>query len=72
MQIQLPDDLCQRAKTFAAHRELSLAEVIRRALKLFLEQSPASPSQRGTWHLPCVDGGGIKVPLAALRRHCRR
>jgi hypothetical protein len=35
-QIQLPDELYQRAKAFAAQRELSLAEVTRRGLELFL------------------------------------
>ena len=31
-QIQLPDDLYQRAKEFAADREISLAELIRNGL----------------------------------------
>lgn len=37
-QIQLPDELYQRAKAFAAQRELSLAEVTRRGLELFLDR----------------------------------
>ncbi len=66
-QIQLPDELYQRAKAFAAQRELSLAEITRRGLELFLDRFPASSSGDGTWQLPKVDGGGIKVPLETLR-----
>lgn len=66
-QIQLPDELYQRAKTFAAQRELSLAEVTRRGLELFLDRFPSSKPQPGAWLLPCVDGGGIKVALDTLR-----
>lgn len=66
-QIQLPDDLYQRAKSFAAERELSLAEITRRGLELFLERYPESNSTERSWTLPKVNGGGIKVPLSDLR-----
>ena len=66
-QIQLPDDLYQRAKSFAAERELSLAEITRRGLELFLERYPESNSVKRNWTLPKVNGGGIKVPLSDLR-----
>jgi hypothetical protein len=66
-QIQLPDELYQRAKAFAAQRELSLAEVTRRGLELFLDRFPSTEPARGAWKLPRVDAGGIKVPLEALR-----
>ena len=66
-QIQLPDKLYQRAKAFAAQRELSLAEVTRRGLELFLDRFPSNEPNRGVWQLPRVDAGGIKVPLDALR-----
>lgn len=66
-QIQLPDELYQRAKAFAAQRELSLAEVTRRGLELFLDRFPSTEPARGTWTLPRVDAGGIKVPLETLR-----
>jgi hypothetical protein len=66
-QIQLPDELYQRAKTFAAQRELSLAEVTRRGLELFLDRFPSNEQTRGAWTLPRVDAGGIKVPLETLR-----
>lgn len=67
-QIQLPDDLYHRAKSFAAERELSLAEIMRRGLELFLERYPETAPSRRTWTLPKVDGGGIKVPLSDLRK----
>ncbi|MEX1049667.1 MAG: hypothetical protein WED15_09070 [Akkermansiaceae bacterium] len=66
-QIQLPDELYQRAKAFAAERELSLAEVTRRGLELFLDRFPNAEPAHRTWKLPRTDAGGIKVPLESLR-----
>lgn len=66
-QIQLPDQLYQRAKAFAAERELSLAEITRRGLELFLDRFPSAGAERSNWHLPQVDGGGLKVSLESLR-----
>ncbi|MGJ8634930.1 MAG: CopG family transcriptional regulator [Luteolibacter sp.] len=66
-QIQLPDELYVRAKSFAARRELSLAEVTRRGLELFLDRFPDSDDEVSGWTLPSVDCGGIKVSLADLR-----
>ena len=66
-QIQLPDELYQRAKAFAAQRELSLAEVTRRGLELFLDRFPSTEPARGAWTLPRVDAGGIKVALESIR-----
>lgn len=65
-QIQLPDELYQRAKKFAAQRELSLAEITRRGLELFLERFPAGEPPSEPWTLPNFDGGGIRVPLDSL------
>jgi hypothetical protein len=67
IQIQLPEPLYQRAKIFAAQRELSLAEVTRRGLELFLDRFPSLEPPHGVWRLPCIDAGGIQVPLEALR-----
>ncbi len=39
-QVQLPNDLYRRAKQFAASRELSLADVIRRGTELLLDVHP--------------------------------
>ena len=65
-QIQLPDQLYHQAKAFAAERELSLAEIARRGLELFLDRYPQPPAPSEPWRLPRVDGGGIKVPLEQL------
>ena len=66
-QIQLPDDLYRRAKRIAAERELSLAEMTRRGLEIFLDRLSPAPNTKGSWRLPVVDGGDIKVPLEQLR-----
>ena len=66
-QIQLPDELYQRAKAFAAQRELSLAEITRRGLELFLERFPTEEAPSEPWKLPKFDGGGIHIPLDSLR-----
>jgi len=65
-QIQLPDQLYQRAKAFAAEREVSLAEITRRGLEMFLDRHPQSSIPARRWSLPRVDGGGIKTPLTKL------
>lgn len=66
-QIQLPDELYHRAKAFAAERELSLAEMTRRGLELFLDRFPTSQEKGEIWELPTFDGGGILVRLEDLR-----
>lgn len=66
-EIQLPDELYQRAQRFAAKRELSLGEVAQRGLELFLDQYPEKPVSEGTWKLPVVNGGGLQVPLERLK-----
>jgi len=66
-QIQLPDDLYRRAKAFAAKRELSMAEITRRGLELFLDRFPESGTQEASWRIPKVNGGGIRVPLTKLK-----
>jgi hypothetical protein len=67
-QIQLPDELYQRAKRFAKRRELSLAEMTRRGLELFLARFPeAAPAPDSEWTLPKGRAGGAKVPLSKLR-----
>jgi hypothetical protein len=65
-QIQLPDELYKRAKKFAQKRELSLAELTRRGLELFLSRFSEESGPGARWSLPKVHGGGIKVPLDQL------
>ena len=66
-QIQLPDELYQRAKDFAAEREISLAEIARRGVELFLARFPEPLPKKKSWQLPKVNGGGIKTPLSKMR-----
>jgi hypothetical protein len=65
-QIQLPDELHRRAKQFAAEREISLAEVTRRGIELFLERFPTPRPETKQWQLPRIDGGGLRVSLDQL------
>lgn len=65
-QIQLPDELYKRAKAFAAERELSLAEITRRGIELFLARFPQGEPESKKWQLPRINGGGSKVPLNQL------
>jgi len=66
-QIQLPDELYRRAKLVAEQREISLAEMTRRGLELFLARIAPSGAPRDGWDLPTIDGGGIRAPLERLR-----
>lgn len=66
-QVQLPDELYARIKRLAEEREISLAELTRRALELLLDRYPPGGLHRAKWTLPRVDGGGIAVPLDELR-----
>ena len=70
-QIQLPSELHQRAKRFAAEREISLAEITRRGIEIFLERFPPSRPEPKGWQLPRIDGGGLKVPLDRLHEIAR-
>ena len=54
------------AKIFPAAREPSLAEITHRGLELFLDHYPQVAPPAEPWHLPRVDGTGIKVPLKQL------
>jgi hypothetical protein len=66
-QILLPDELYQRAKRLAEERGISLGEMTRRGLELFLASFPETLVSKGGWSLPEVRGGGITVPLEKLR-----
>jgi hypothetical protein len=66
MQIRLPDELHQRAKRIAGERNISLAEVCRRGLELFLNRYADEPTLKRKWELPVVDCGGLRVPLSKL------
>lgn len=51
-QIQLPDELYRRVKRFAAEREWSMAETLRRGAEQLLETYPETPAARGAWSPP--------------------
>ena len=66
-QIQLPDELYERAKRFGSARELSLAEMTRRGLEMFLARFPElahHPLAVGIW-------GRKAGPLEVLRDNDR-
>ena len=65
-QIQLPDALYKRAKRVAAERELSLAELTRRGLELFLDRFPDPTPAASEWKLPRVSAG-LKIRPGKLR-----
>jgi hypothetical protein len=51
-QVQLPDDLYRDAKRIAAEREITLAEVVRRALEHLVSIYPPRPLVAAQWRLP--------------------
>jgi hypothetical protein len=65
-QIQIPDELYERAEKFATERDLSLEEITRRGLELYLNGSSKELKQ-SSWQLPLIDGGGVTVPLEKLK-----
>lgn len=65
-QVQLPDELYEKAKRFSREREMSLAEVVRRGLEQFLDRYPAQ-TPADPWVVPTFDGGGTLVPLEKLK-----
>jgi hypothetical protein len=66
-QIQLPDYLYAKAKRVSEERELSLAEMVRRGLELFLAQLPEAEATPQAWALPTVEVGRVRVALGDLR-----
>jgi hypothetical protein len=68
-QIQLPDQLYQRAKQWAEIHECSLAELTRRGLETYLDRYPEPMQMKGGWQIPVVDLGKPKMALEDLREH---
>lgn len=66
-QIQLPDQLYQRAKQWAEVNECSLAEVTRRGLEMYLDRYPVSQRATTAWEIPVVNTGTVRIPLEDLR-----
>jgi hypothetical protein len=59
-QIQLPDEIYTRARSVAAAKEISMAELTRRGLELILDQYPAPGAASAGWTLPLVEGAGFR------------
>lgn len=66
-QIQLPDELYERIKRFAAARELSMAEVARRGLEDLLRRYPEPESTDPEWQIPLTTVGTVQVSLEDLK-----
>ena len=67
VQIQLPDNFYHHAKQFAAASELSLAEVTRRGIELYLDRYVPPQLVRSGWQLPTASLGKSRIPLENLR-----
>ena len=66
-QVQLPDSLYRRTKAFADEREVSMAEVFRHAVELYIvvHSKGEEMSLPGEWSCPVVKGHRVvKDPFA--------
>ena len=66
-QVQIPDELFERAKRVAAAKEWSFAEIVRRGLEQMTLRHPlpGSGEEKGGWKLPAaVDLGLTEDPFA--------
>lgn len=72
VQIQLGEDLHARAKRLAAAREISLAELARRGIELFLAQTPSPDELAELWRAPTVDLGWKGMSHAQIKDEARR
>jgi hypothetical protein len=68
-QIQLPDQLYQRAKQWAEVHECSLAELTRRGLESYLDRYSETVSRQDTWQIPVVNLGRPKIAPEDLREY---
>lgn len=57
-QIQFPDPLYHRAKEVARQNDWALADVVRRAVELYVERFPESGAKKTSWSFPTLDAGG--------------
>jgi hypothetical protein len=51
-QVQIPDELFERAKQVAAEKEWSFAEIVRRGLEYMTGINPPGRKSGAEWHLP--------------------
>ncbi len=57
-QIQLPEPLFERLRSIAQIRDISLAELIRRGMELYVMTCPEVKSPAQTWKMPVLRGSG--------------
>ncbi len=63
-QIQIPDEMYQRAKQLAAAHEWSLAELCRRGIEYMLSVYPTHPIRAAKWRFPDPVDLGEADPFA--------
>ncbi|MEY4482579.1 MAG: hypothetical protein RL693_31 [Verrucomicrobiota bacterium] len=67
-QIQLPEPLFGRLKRVAKVRDVSVAEIIRRGMELYVQSCPEVESISTPWSLPVLRGsGGHRVDPATVK-----
>ena len=57
-QIQFPDPLYKRIKEVATLNDWALADVVRRAVELYVERFPDAAEAASSWSFPTLDLGG--------------
>jgi hypothetical protein len=57
-QIQFPDPLYQRIKEVAVLNDWALADVVRRAVELYVDRFPDASEAAKSWSFPTLDLGG--------------
>ena len=63
-QVQIPDELYERAKRMAKAKEWSFAELVRRGLEQMTARQPMGGVKSGGWQLPAaVDLGRTEDPF---------
>lgn len=67
-QIQLPEPLFGRLRRIAEVRDISVAEVIRRGMEIYVMSCPESEPLAKPWSLPVLRGsGGHLVDPASVK-----
>ena len=66
-QIQIPDEVYDRAKEFCRRREMSLAELCRRSLEEYLVQWSGASESDPEWEFPVLALGDFLAPASEWR-----
>ena len=67
-QIQIPDEIYEKAKEFCRRKELSLAELCRRSLEEYLLHWGGTVDSDREWLFPVLPLGDFIAPPAEWRR----